>query len=46
MPTLEHQIRVGVNWVTQPLQDLLTDVSKIKREQSMRAKEKNERSYQ
>ena len=24
MPTLEHQIRVGVNWITQPLQDLLT----------------------
>jgi len=24
MPTLEHQIRVGVNWITQPIQDLLT----------------------
>ncbi len=24
MPTLEHQIRVGVNWLTQPLQNLLT----------------------
>ena len=24
MPTLEHQIRVGINWLTQPLQDLLT----------------------
>jgi len=24
MPTLEHQLRVGLNWVTQPLQDLLT----------------------
>ncbi|MGB3299244.1 MAG: NAD(P)/FAD-dependent oxidoreductase [Phormidesmis sp.] len=28
MPTLEHQIRVGVNWITQPLQDLLTSASK------------------
>ena len=24
MPTLDHQIRVGLNWITQPLQDLLT----------------------
>ncbi len=23
MPTLEHQVRVGVNWITQPIQDLL-----------------------
>ncbi|MGD1895328.1 MAG: NAD(P)/FAD-dependent oxidoreductase [Phormidesmis sp.] len=28
MPTLEHQIRVGINWITQPLQDLLTTVEK------------------
>ncbi|MGC1526447.1 MAG: NAD(P)/FAD-dependent oxidoreductase [Phormidesmis sp.] len=28
MPTLEHQIRVGINWLTQPLQDLLTSVEK------------------
>jgi demethylphylloquinone reductase len=28
MPTLEHQIRVGVNWITQPLQDLLTTTPK------------------
>jgi len=28
MPTLEHQIRVGVNWLTQPLQDLLTTAEK------------------
>lgn len=28
MPTLEHQIRVGVNWITQPLQDLLTPSKK------------------
>lgn len=28
MPTLEHQIRVGVNWITQPLQDLLTSAKK------------------
>ena len=28
MPTLEHQIRVGVNWITQPLQDLLASPSK------------------
>lgn len=27
MPTLEHQLRVGFNWVTQPLQDLLATVS-------------------
>ncbi len=26
MPTLEHQVRVGINWLTQPLQDLLTSV--------------------
>jgi len=23
MPTLDHQIRVGINWLTQPVQDLL-----------------------
>jgi len=28
MPTLEHQIRVGINWLTQPLQDLLTTAEK------------------
>ncbi len=28
MPTLEHQIRVGVNWITQPLQDLLSSSNK------------------
>ncbi|MEL6350286.1 MAG: NAD(P)/FAD-dependent oxidoreductase [Cyanobacteria bacterium J06627_28] len=28
MPTLEHQIRVGVNWLTQPLQELLANVEK------------------
>ena len=28
MPTLDHQIRVGLNWITQPLQDLLTSVQK------------------
>ncbi len=28
MPTLEHQIRVGVNWITQPLQDLLASTQK------------------
>jgi demethylphylloquinone reductase len=28
MPTLEHQIRVGLNWMTQPLQTLLTGSSK------------------
>lgn len=28
MPTLEHQIRVGINWITQPIQDLLTPSSK------------------
>ena len=28
MPTLEHQIRVGVNWITQPIQDLLTTANK------------------
>ncbi|MEL6938523.1 MAG: NAD(P)/FAD-dependent oxidoreductase [Cyanobacteria bacterium J06598_1] len=26
MPTLEHQLRVGINWLTQPLQDLLATV--------------------
>ncbi len=26
MPTLEHQVRVGINWLTQPLQDLLAAV--------------------
>ncbi len=24
MPTLDHQIRVGINWLTQPVQELLT----------------------
>jgi demethylphylloquinone reductase len=28
MPTLEHQIRVGINWITQPLQDLLANAQK------------------
>ncbi len=28
MPTLEHQIRVGINWITQPLQDLLANTEK------------------
>lgn len=28
MPTLEHQVRVGVNWITQPLQDLLASSKK------------------
>ena len=28
MPTLEHQIRVGINWLTQPLQDLLATAEK------------------
>lgn len=28
MPTLDHQIRVGINWLTQPLQDLLTTADK------------------
>lgn len=28
MPTLDHQIRVGINWITQPLQDLLTSSRK------------------
>lgn len=28
MPTLEHQIRVGVNWLTQPLQELLATTEK------------------
>jgi len=28
MPTLDHQIRVGLNWITQPLQDLLTSSRK------------------
>ena len=26
MPTLEHQLRVGFNWMTKPLQDLLSSV--------------------
>jgi len=26
MPTLDHQLRVGFNWLTRPLQDLLRDV--------------------
>ncbi|MEM9090393.1 MAG: NAD(P)/FAD-dependent oxidoreductase [Cyanobacteria bacterium P01_F01_bin.53] len=28
MPTLDHQIRVGLNWITQPLQDLLANSEK------------------
>ncbi|MEL6605557.1 MAG: NAD(P)/FAD-dependent oxidoreductase [Cyanobacteria bacterium J06614_10] len=28
MPTLEHQIRVGLNWLTQPVQDLLVKTEK------------------
>ncbi|MGB3295877.1 MAG: FAD-dependent oxidoreductase, partial [Phormidesmis sp.] len=28
MPTLDHQIRVGLNWITQPVQDLLTNSKK------------------
>ena len=28
MPTLSHQIRVGINWFTQPVQELLTGLSK------------------
>ena len=28
MPTLDHQIRVGLNWIAQPLQDLLTSSQK------------------
>lgn len=28
MPTLEHQIRVGLNWLTQPVQDLLVKTGK------------------
>ncbi|MEL6779253.1 MAG: NAD(P)/FAD-dependent oxidoreductase [Cyanobacteria bacterium J06597_16] len=28
MPTLDHQIRVGLNWITQPLQDLLAHAEK------------------
>ncbi len=28
MPTLDHQIRVGLNWITQPVQDLLTNSQK------------------
>ena len=28
MPTLEHQIRVGINWLTQPLQDLIASAEK------------------
>ncbi len=27
MPTLDHQLRVGFNWLTKPLQDLLKDVA-------------------
>lgn len=27
MPTLDHQLRVGFNWITKPLQDLLKDVA-------------------
>ena len=27
MPTLEHQVRVGINWITQPLQDLLASAN-------------------
>ncbi|MEL7068453.1 MAG: NAD(P)/FAD-dependent oxidoreductase [Cyanobacteria bacterium J06581_3] len=28
MPTLEHQIRVGINWLTQPVQDLIASAQK------------------
>ena len=28
MPTLDHQIRVGLNWITQPFQDLLASSQK------------------
>lgn len=28
MPTVDHQIRVGINWLTQPVQELLTGLSK------------------
>lgn len=28
MPTLDHQVRVGINWITQPIQDLLAGMSK------------------
>ncbi|MGC1306913.1 MAG: NAD(P)/FAD-dependent oxidoreductase [Phormidesmis sp.] len=28
MPTLNHQIRVGLNWITQPIQDLLVGSQK------------------
>ena len=28
MPTLDHQIRVGLNWITQPIQDLLATANK------------------
>ncbi len=28
MPTLDHQIRVGINWVTQPVQELLAGLNK------------------
>ena len=28
MPTLDHQIRVGLNWITQPIQDLLASPQK------------------
>ena len=28
MPTLDHQIRVGINWLTQPVQELLMGLSK------------------
>lgn len=27
MPTLSHQIRVGLNWMTQPLRDVLSSIS-------------------
>jgi demethylphylloquinone reductase len=26
MPTLEHQLKVGINWVTRPVQDLLLNI--------------------
>lgn len=28
MPTLDHQVRVGINWLTQPVQELLTQFTK------------------
>jgi NADH dehydrogenase len=28
LPTLEHQVRVGLNWITQPLQAALTSIDR------------------